>query len=85
MEIIREDVQDYLSKYSNSSIYRNDLSMLKVFLRDYEKHPELVEGFRFPRVQFSPKSTPCQIGSPEVLCCHEGSKGQGNATPLCHF
>jgi len=57
-ELTKEDVQDYLSKFNNSSTYRNNLSMLKVYLRDYEKHPELVEGFRFPRVQFSPKSTP---------------------------
>ncbi len=60
VEIIRGDVQDYLAKFMNSNTYRNHLSMLKVYLRDYEKHPELVEGFRFPRVQYSPKSAPAR-------------------------
>ncbi len=54
---MRKDIQGYLAKL-NSNTYRNHLSLLNVYIRDYEKHHELAEGLRFSRVQYSPKSTP---------------------------
>ena len=52
-----EDVRAYFRNLNNSSChtYKNTLSALKVFLRDFLGKPQLVESFKFPRPPFKPK------------------------------
>ena len=50
------DVRSYLKSLSVSSAqYKNILMALKVFFRDFLKHPEVVESFRFPHQVYKPK------------------------------
>ena len=56
--ITRRDLQEYLSKFSNKNTYRNNLSTFKIYFRDYMRMPHMVDGFRFPKATFSPKSIP---------------------------
>jgi len=58
IEVNKSEIQEYLVEFKNKNTYRNVLSMLKVFLRDFMKRPDLIEGFKFPRVILSPKSIP---------------------------
>jgi integrase len=52
-----EDVRAYLRSLDSASChtYKNTLSALKVFFRDFLTRPQLVESFRFPRPPFKPK------------------------------
>jgi integrase len=51
-----EDVGSYLKSLNVSSAqYKNILMALKVFFRDFLKHPEVVESFRFPHQMYKPK------------------------------
>lgn len=51
-----EDIRSYLKGLSVSSAqYKNILMALKVFFRDFLKHPEVVESFRFPHQVYKPK------------------------------
>ncbi len=55
------DIQDFLleiKKTKNSWTYKNYLSMLRILFRDYLKHPELIEGFKFPRHLIKPNILP---------------------------
>ncbi len=56
--ITRRDIQDYLSKIENKNGYRNNLSTLKIFFRDFERMPSIIDGFRFPKTMLSPKMIP---------------------------
>jgi len=58
VSITRKDIQEYLSQFSNKHTYRNILSTLKIYFRDFLRMPYLVEGFRFPKIAFMPKSIP---------------------------
>jgi hypothetical protein len=52
--VASEDVRSYLKSLSVSSAqYKNILMALKVFFRDYMKHPDVVESFRFPHQVYS--------------------------------
>ena len=54
--VASEDVRSYLKSLSASSAqYKNILMALKVFFRDYMKHPDVVESFRFPHQVYKPK------------------------------
>lgn len=56
-----KNIQDFMLWIRNNrspQSYRNYLSMLKVLIRDYLKHPELIEGFKFPKQQYTPKILP---------------------------
>jgi len=51
-----EDIREYLKGLNVSSAqYKNILMALKVFFRDFLKHPEVVESFRFPHQVYKPK------------------------------
>ena len=52
-----EDVREYLRTLngSSSSVYKNTLGALKLFLRDFLGKPQAVQSFKFPRQQFKPK------------------------------
>jgi len=51
-----EYVRSYLKSLSVSSAqYKNILMALKVFFRDFLKHPDVVESFRFPHQVYKPK------------------------------
>jgi integrase len=52
-----EDVRAYFKSLNGASCptYKNTLSALKVFFRDFLSKPQLVESFKFPRQQFKPK------------------------------
>ncbi len=56
-EITREDLRTFLKTLENYSAayYKNALMALKVFFRDYQEKPELVESFKFPRQVYKPK------------------------------
>jgi hypothetical protein len=51
-QITREDVRRYLSTYLNKhpETYKNQLPSLRRFLRDYLRKPELINGFKQPRI-----------------------------------
>jgi len=53
-------LRDYLLTFNgmSSSTYANVLKSLKVFCRDYLRKPKLVESFKFPKKQYTPKSIP---------------------------
>jgi len=57
-EVTQKEVQEYLMKLGNKNTYRNNLSTLRVFFRDFKQVRWLVEGFRFPRVMLLPKAIP---------------------------
>lgn len=51
------DVRQFLKQFvSSDATYKNLLSSLKTFFRDYLQKPEIVQTFKFPRVQYKPKS-----------------------------
>jgi integrase len=52
-----EDVRTYFRSLNSASChtYKNTLSALKVFFRDFLAKPQLVESFKFPRPPFKPK------------------------------
>ena len=55
----REDVRSYLKGLNGGdATYRNCLSSLKVFFRDFLEMPQTVQSFRFPASQFKPKVIP---------------------------
>jgi integrase/recombinase XerD len=56
-EITREDLRTFLKTLENYSAayYKNALMALKVFFRDYQEKPELVESFKFPHQVYKPK------------------------------
>jgi integrase len=62
-QITREDVRRYLSTYLNKhpSTYKNQLASLRRCLRDYLHKPELINGFRQPRVPLNLKPVPDKI------------------------
>jgi len=54
--VTSEDIRTYLKSLSVSSAqYKNILMALKVFFRDFMKHPEVVASFRFPHQVYKPK------------------------------
>lgn len=54
--VTSENIRGYLKSLSVSSAqYKNILMALKVFFRDFLKHPEVVESFRFPHQVYKPK------------------------------
>jgi integrase len=57
--IVIEDVRAYFRALNMASAschtYKNTLSALKVFFRDFLVKPQLVESFKFPRPPFKPK------------------------------
>ncbi|MBN1358523.1 tyrosine-type recombinase/integrase [Candidatus Bathyarchaeota archaeon] len=54
--VTSEAVREYLKSLNVSSAqYKNILMALKVFFRDFMKHPEVVESFRFPHQVYKPK------------------------------
>jgi integrase len=54
--VASEDVREYLKSLNVSSAqYKNILMALKVFFRDFVKHPEVVASFRFPHQVYKPK------------------------------
>jgi integrase/recombinase XerD len=54
--VTSEDVRSYLKNLEVSSAqYKNILMALKVYFRDFLKHPEVVESFRFPHQVYKPK------------------------------
>jgi integrase/recombinase XerD len=54
--VTSEDVRTYLKSLNVSSAqYKNILMALKVFFRDFLKHPDIVESFRFPHQVYMPK------------------------------
>ena len=58
--ITREDVRSYLAMYADKApaTRANVLKSLKVYFRDYLGRPKVVETFRFPKQEFSPKQVP---------------------------
>jgi len=57
--VSREDIRQYLKGLNGGeATYRNCLSSLKVFFRDFLEMPQLVQSFRFPASQFKPKVVP---------------------------
>jgi integrase len=52
-----EDIRAYFRSLNSASChtYKNTLSALKVFFRDFLAKPQLVESFKFPRPPFKPK------------------------------
>jgi integrase len=57
----REDVRDFLYKVKHSCspwTYKNELSTLKRFFRDFLGRENLVQGFKFPRFPFQPQKIP---------------------------
>jgi integrase len=51
-----EDIREYLKNLKVSSAqYKNIPMALKVFFRDFLKHPEVVKSFRFPHQVYKPK------------------------------
>jgi len=51
-----EDVRSYLERLNVSSAqYTNMLMALKVFFRNFLKHPEVIESFRFSHQVYKPK------------------------------
>jgi integrase len=51
-----DDIRGYLKSLNVSSAqYKNILMAFKVFFRDFMKHPEVVESFRFPHQVYKPK------------------------------
>jgi integrase len=57
-EVTQKEIQEYLMKIENKNTYRNNLSTLRVFFRDFKQIPWRVERFRFPRVMLLPKAIP---------------------------
>jgi len=54
--VTSEDIRGYLKNLKVSSAqYKNILMALKVFFRDFMKHPEVVASFRFPHQVYKPK------------------------------
>ena len=57
--IVIDDVRAYFRALNRASAschtYKNTLSALKVFFRDFLAKPQLVESFKFPRPPFKPK------------------------------
>jgi integrase len=58
--ITREDVRSYLATFAAKApaTRANVLKSLKVYFRDYLGRPKVVETFRFPKQEFSPKQVP---------------------------
>jgi len=60
-QITKGDIRDYLAKNSDRdpTVYKNILSGIKRFFRDFMGETHLVEGFKFPRrpIKFKPISS----------------------------
>jgi len=59
-QITKSDIRDYLAENNDKdpSIYKNILSALKRFFRDYMGKNSLVEGFKFPKHKVNPIMVP---------------------------
>jgi len=59
-EITREQIRDYLMSFADCSatVYKNLLSALKRYFRDYLDREDLVRSFRFPRHEYKPITVP---------------------------
>ncbi|HUV83701.1 MAG TPA: site-specific integrase, partial [archaeon] len=56
-----KDIQDFMfeiKKTRTLATYKNYLSMLKIFFRDYIGREDLIKDFKFPQQQFKPKTLP---------------------------
>jgi integrase len=58
--VTKDTIREYLKTLEgkSGSQYKNCLSALKTFFRDFLQMKDAVEGFKFPRQQFSPKEIP---------------------------
>ena len=58
--VTKKDLRKYLSDFRDKSpySYKNVLSALKRFFRDYMDMKHVVEGFRFPKKSFKPNVVP---------------------------
>jgi len=56
----REDIRGFLMKFKDKSpnTYANVLKSLRVFFRDFQRRPDLVQSFRFPHREPSVKVIP---------------------------
>ena len=60
VNVTKKDLRKYLSDFRDKSSYsyKNVLSALKRFFRDYMNMKHVVEGFRFPKKSFKPNIVP---------------------------
>ncbi|MCX8182780.1 MAG: tyrosine-type recombinase/integrase, partial [Candidatus Methanomethyliaceae archaeon] len=56
--LTKDDIRSFLSLFSNTNTYRNNLKALRVFCRDFLRRPDLVDSFRFPAPEYKPRFLP---------------------------
>jgi integrase/recombinase XerD len=60
-DIVVNDIQDFMLEIKEKrtlATYKNYLSMLKIFFRDFLGREELIKEFKFPRQDVKPKFLP---------------------------